>query len=622
MATAEKTKTPQNKGALGLTDEDAGKLLGGLLLVGAALALWPALLLGAIVLIALRGARVHWGYAAGGLALTALPLLLGNREGAFDRYMAVAPAWRVRDSFAELGLSGVLAATWTVVLPVAAAIALVGLLWDRLRQSPENALRRRERGDDARIARARARASAPARGPRTLASPKGEPTGLELGVFLEGDEDTLPLVRRRRGGRVERWGLVPLDFLERHMLVLGSSGSGKTETLLRICAQLVRDRRWRIYYIDAKGRSAAARTFPKLMHAEQRNYAMFPEMAIDGWRGSGAEIANRLLQTTPLGTEEGAAYYALTVRQIVHLACGAPGGPPDSSREFMRRLSREVLEGLYDDDRDLDAIARLKDEEINGTYRRYDAFFRGVGGALDGTWGWEDVDAAYVLVDMQRFGDSGTQTVNYLLRDFIHFVSTRKDDRPALIIIDEFSAAASGSPAAVEIVERLRELGGHAILAPQAAVGLGDELARERIITSTQGGWILHQVPNPDEIAELAGTKLAIEASMQVQDEEVTGAGSAREQHQRRVPSQAVRRLQPGECFVIRQGSAARFQVVRAAAPADAASPGTTAPRAQNAPPRSAVPADANGPPAVRDRPARPAPAPAKRTGSPEPFPD
>ena len=605
MAAKEQATTQQKNGPLNLSDEDAGRLIAGLALVGLALALWPALALGAAALIAMRALHLHWGYAAVAVGLTAIPWV-AQGQSALERYMQVAPAWRVRDSFGELGVLGLLGATWAIVLPAAAAIALVGLLWDRLRGSPDKALRRREQGEEARLARARARASAPGRGPRTLAQPKGEPTGLELGVFLEGDEDTLPLVRRRRGGRVERWGLVPLEFLERHMLVLGSSGSGKTETLLRLCAQLVRERRWRIYYIDAKARSAAATTLPKLMRQQERNYAVFPEMAIDGWRGSGAEIANRLLQATPLGTEEGAAYYALTVRQIVHLACGAPSGPPGSSREFMRRLRREVLEGLYEDERDLDAIARLKEEEINGTYRRYDAFFRGVGDALDGTWGWEDVDGAYVLVDMQRFGDAGTQTVNYLLRDFIHFVTARKDDRPALIIIDEFSAAASGSPAAVEIVERLRTLGGHAILAPQAAVGLGDEEARERIINSTQGGWILHQVPNPDEIAELAGTKLAIEASMQIQDEEATGAGSAREQHQRRVPSQAVRRLQPGECFVIRQGSAARFQVVRAAVPDDEEPPAPRfAPAERDAPPasRERAPAGGQSPPRpVTDR--------------------
>jgi hypothetical protein len=566
--------THQKKGPLNLTDEEGGRLLGGLLLVGAALALWPALLLGAVVLVSLRALRVHWGYAAGALGVTALPLLAGTHAAAFERYMAVAPVWRVRDSVAEVGVWGLIAASWPIVLPGAAAIALVGLLWDRLRRSPEQSLRRREESERTRLARARGRAGAPARGARTLSSPRGEPTGLELGIFLDGDEDALALARRRRGGRVERWGVLSLELLKRHMLVLGSSGSGKTETLLRICGEVARQSDWRIYYLDAKTRSAAATMFPKLMRGTGRpNYAVFPDMPIDGWRGDGAEIANRLLQATPLGTEEGAAYYALTVRQIIHLACGAPSGPPGSSRELLRRLDRAVLEGLYEDEVDLNAIARLKDEEINGAYRRYDAFFRSTGGALDGTWAWEDVDCAYVLVDMQRFGDAGPQTVNYLLRDFIEFVAGRKDDRPALIVVDEFSAAASASPAAIELVERLRTLGGHAILAPQAAAGLGDEETRERILTSTQGGWILHQVPNPDEIAELAGTKLAIEASVQVQDEDATGLGTAREQHQRRVPSQAVRQLEPGECFVIRAGRAARFQIVRAQAPANGDDP-------------------------------------------------
>ena len=91
-----------------------------------------------------------------------------------------------------------------------------------------------------------------------------------------------------------------------------------------------------------------------------------------------------------------------TPPERLHRSHRPAGGRPASLQRLVARSG-------------LNAIARLKDEEINGAYRRYDAFFRSTGGALGGTWAWEDVDCAYVLVDMERFGDAGPQTVNYLL---------------------------------------------------------------------------------------------------------------------------------------------------------------------------------------------------------------
>jgi hypothetical protein len=65
----------------------------------------------------------------------------------------------------------------------------------------------------------------------------------------------------------------------------------------------------------------------------------------------------------------------------------------------------------------------------------------------------------------------------------------------------------------------------------------------------------------PEELAELAGTILRLENSIQFQEGEVTGKGSARIQHQFAVDPNEVAKLKPGEAFIIRQRHHAKIKV-------------------------------------------------------------
>jgi hypothetical protein len=102
------------------------------------------------------------------------------------------------------------------------------------------------------------------------------------------------------------------------------------------------------------------------------------------------------------------------------------------------------------------------------------------------------------------------------------------------------------------------------ILAPQAEAGLGvDERAVARI-TENMETVFLHSAKRPESLAALAGTKRAVESSLQHEQGRPTGVGSGRSQHVWKVDPNDVRALQPGECFVIRKGRAARVQIARA----------------------------------------------------------
>jgi len=559
LTTSSSAKSSEHKQAGGWTDQEVGHVIVALAGVGAVLALWPAAVVAVVAVLAARGLGVRVGWVAGAGAVAMLvPLAIGLEEAVAD-CLGAGAAWNTSAAFAELGLLRWLGAVVPIAVPAGLLLAAGALVADLLRASPEQKLARREatkrRTEQHTASRARARSGAPAREARADAD------AIDLGIALGEPDEEIRTAQRGLPGRRARWVQMSLDDVIHHTVVLGASGEGKTITLLRMVdqvARLVSD--WRIFYVDAKARSTAAELFPAMMNRTARDCRLFPQDALAGWRGTPQEIAERLLQATPLGTEEGAAYYALTVEQLVHLVCAAPAGPPADSEDFLRRLGRSALENLYADHPGLDTVARLKDEEIDGAYRRFDAFFRGAAGGLDGEWSWDDTDSGYILVDSTRFGRSGPQFVNYLLEDFVQYVTGRKtDERPILIVIDEFAAGAAQSPAAVEIVERLRQLGGHAILAPQVLEGMGDPETRARFkaVRTT----ICHRVPNPEEVAELAGTRQGIESSIQVQRDVATGLGSAREQYQWALNPQEIRELDPGQAFLIQRGRKAKVQV-------------------------------------------------------------
>jgi hypothetical protein len=128
------------------------------------------------------------------------------------------------------------------------------------------------------------------------------------------------------------------ERLCRHVLVCGATGSGKTETLLRLAWTAARGGRARVFYLDGKGDRETAMRFVGLMAREGRETRVFPMQAVDGWRGEGHEIAGRLMEIVDYAKEGPAAWYRDVAKAVVALVCEHPEGPPRSSREALERM--------------------------------------------------------------------------------------------------------------------------------------------------------------------------------------------------------------------------------------------------------------------------------------------
>jgi conjugal transfer pilus assembly protein TraD len=414
--------------------------------------------------------------------------------------------------------------------------------------------------------------------------------GVVLATCISGDR-ALPVAGRRV--------LLSPERLCRHVLVCGATGSGKTETLLRLAWTVAKTSATPVFYLDGKGDRETAERFRALMLDAGRVPRVFPDEPFDGWRGAAHELRGRLLEVVDYASEGPAAWYRDVAKAVLGLVCEDPAGPPRSSVEVLERLDLAALQRAHPGSA---AVQALTVQQVRQVRLRYEAFFGDTRGALDGGWAWEDTSAAYLLLDSLVLREEAAGLARFLFEDFAHYFSARKPrERRCVLIVDEFSALAAGAGMAGR-VEQARTFNAALVLAPQVVAGMGAEQDVARILGSVETV-VCHRVNTPDELAALAGTRQVLDYSSRVAPGGPTGERTVRLEQRRAIDPNDVRGLEPGEAFVISRGRAMRVQVLRA--PALPAPPHEeSAPVAQTCP----VPAE---PAAAETGPAPPTEAPA-----------
>jgi len=391
----------------------------------------------------------------------------------------------------------------------------------------------------------------PARGPEPLVGEAEGECGFVIAHRLSG-ERALPVAGRNV--------LLSKERLCRHLLVCGATGSGKTETVMRLAWTVAKESDAPVFYLDGKGDRDTAERFCGLMADAGRTTRSFPNEPFDGWRGRPHEIQGRLMEIIDYTSEGPAAWYRDVAKTTLRLVCEHPDGPPRSSGMVLARMNHALLAATH---KGSSAVAALKAEQVAQVRLRYEAFFGQTRGALDGAWAWEDTKAAYLLLDSLALREETAGLARFLFEDFAHYFTGRKAKAQfCVLIVDEFSALASSSGMAAR-VEQARGFNTSLVLAPQVVAGMGDATEAERIIGSVESV-ICHRVNTPEAIIALAGTRQGMEYSTQFAAEGATGAGSARSQHQFKVDPNKVRALEPGMAFLISRGRAMKIKVPRA----------------------------------------------------------
>jgi hypothetical protein len=350
----------------------------------------------------------------------------------------------------------------------------------------------------------------------------------------------------------------PLKALRLHAVILGSSGSGKTETELRAAYGARKVYRQQVIYLDAKGESKredeasqdnAARFVATMQAAGAENILVFPATHYNGWHGTPVELKNRLLSVIDFSES---AYYADVAANVLDLALNAPTTPRSSSH-FLANLRLDRLKAIYKNNPEqYRRVLAIDKRLIQQVEMRYQVFFSAMAGTLDGTLDYAHADAVYLRVRGFTLRNEAPRLGRFLVSDFMHYIAERR--RPGVqtfFIIDEFNALRMREETSI-LFEQVRSFGGHLMISAQGYTGLGPPEYAERILDACST-YILHACSDPGPVSRRAGKKLYFDVSYS-EDEEGTQQKTIRPRWDWKIPESAMIQQQEGQAYWIYRG--------------------------------------------------------------------
>lgn len=366
-------------------------------------------------------------------------------------------------------------------------------------------------------------------------------------------------------------------LLNKHIFIVGTTGAGKTETQLRIIAEILNNTDRRIYFVDGKGDAALAGKVATLIYNIKGKKVPIFKLGYEhsgapynGFSGSTSAIYNRLAEMSAVNEEiqsGGARHYAEIRKRILQLICGLGHPelkiePPRSFEEVIDRIDLEWLSNAYrNTPRERKYVDMASNEnQIFGLSTQMANLSSSFGHIINPNgFTLEDTPYAIFSLKTQSAGVDAKSFLDFFVTDVKDFIANRIT-APTEIIIDEFGTFKNQNITEVLSLARGSETG--VILGTQDVVSLGDEVTRKKILANCNS-FFLMKTNFPEDVASLAGTVIRIEATQQMMGGEHTGLGSGREQHQFNIQPNDVRKLDKGEGFFINSGYACRAKVAR-----------------------------------------------------------
>lgn len=386
-----------------------------------------------------------------------------------------------------------------------------------------------------------------------------------------------PALGAAQDGELDSWreaGYAVVDprLGNRGLAVVGAAGSGKTVSAERLVATWARRNR-RVIFADCKGTDPdlAARVVAAYIEGSGRTdirVHVFPDEPLNGWLGTPSDIANRLLSTQD--TSE--PYYAATLQTAIRFAVEAPEGrrgrPCDSSAEFLARLDAIALKAAYSGTPEESAVSAVRREvrSLIGARLRFEGIFHAVAGGFDGHKSWGDSDVVFLRVPALAAPHDALAVMRLVLADISQYAANpmrkaRQGDDFTLIV-DEFSAISELAPQVIDLVERVRDVGGQVIVTAQSWEGLGSDDDERQRLRAAMGALLVHQCGDPERLVEVAGTERKVEQSWQLDEASHSGMGSMRMGFRMKLDPDRVRQAGVGEAWVIAGGQYLRMQVI------------------------------------------------------------
>jgi hypothetical protein len=401
----------------------------------------------------------------------------------------------------------------------------------------------------------------------------------------------VPLLTRGRkipvGGTIRtaghRWHPVfalPAAACARHMVIIGATGSGKTNLMIRLWAGWFtatldawwagRGRRPLLMVLDCKGgadaRKKAARTRRLLYGAGARRVMVWPDEArLSLWDLPARDLAVLLYQMTDTGTGN-AAYYADILQAVLTLATTAPAGPPVNAAGFLDRLDARWLRNTWSDGQHPEQVARVTAaaKHLPDIQLRMATLLDRLGPALDGPGNLADADAWYFILEGTSEPSVAEAQAMALTALAAHAAASPWGEPRAMLLAADDYSAVSGRVPLSNLYERGRSLGIGVQVSAQSWQGLGaTEDERYRIAATADGGIFVLHTPYPEPLTQLAGTRRVLETAHKLIGNSWGDEGTTREQHAWTADPDLIRRLDTGQACYIHRGAATFVQVAR-----------------------------------------------------------
>ncbi|HEV2370982.1 MAG TPA: hypothetical protein VGS19_02335, partial [Streptosporangiaceae bacterium] len=372
---------------------------------------------------------------------------------------------------------------------------------------------------------------------------------------------------------------IPYTAMGVHQVVLGSSGCGKTNLMMRTWAgwyaaalQASRTRgapRPLLVVLDCKGgpdsRAKATRTTRLLFSVGAVRVAVWPDQAsVSLWALPPRDLAVSLFQMVSTSPDGPAAYYADVMQAVLMLAITAPPAPPVNGADFLTRLNAAWLTSAYAGDPPRLAAVASARTHLGDIALRYRTLLDRLGPALDGPGSLASEDAWYLILEgtsQASVAEAQAMAITELLAHAV--TSAEAEPRTVLLACDDYSAV-SGKVPLFQLYERGRSLGIGVQVSAQSWEGLGaDEDERNRIAATADGGIWLMRTPWPDPICKLAGTRRVVESATKIVGGMFGDEGSSRVQHAWTVDPDIARSLEVGQAAYIHRGGATWVQIAR-----------------------------------------------------------
>lgn len=402
----------------------------------------------------------------------------------------------------------------------------------------------------------------------------GEKRGPYLGRYLRGD---LGDGWRSKRGKSALFPVKAVPYPS--VTVLGSSGTGKSETVMRLAEWAQeQEQESQVIYLNAKEAAPGSEPSRRLLaHAEALGKdarVLVPSVSpYDFMRGSPTEIRHRLMDVELFSEPHHEAGTAVTLAFGLHKLAteGRPAGAlVDVLRELVDR--KRVAQWAAHDPFAARLLEMVDERSWSGTVQRYSAnamdLVGWTGPASAGGWGLED--ASLICMDLPTSSEyrSARMMLRLALADLEAYLTSDRRRRtstgefaPLTVVLEELSALDTDPVIGRKItnlMERMRTSGARAVVVAQDLGGVGDERAMNALVNNTT--LLTHRQSNEyvETVAAAAGTRERPEASGTYDGSwnaiRRARSGSVRMQEQYAVHPNEIRNLRRGEMFVIAGG--------------------------------------------------------------------